>query len=379
MTRETGFIVLAFVFVFGACKRKDPEPQKEPQEEGVDVRLSGKALESAHLVTGKPRSSPRRATVTAAGTVDFVPSRVARVGPPVAGRVANIPVTPGQRVAKGALLVTLDSVDVGRARGDYDTARLRVEQSKAEVEREKRLVAGGASSDRALLAAQTELATAEASERAARDRLSTLGLGAGATGQGVPLVAPIAGTVLKLEARIGQPVGPTDTLVVVGETDSVWLAVDIYERDMSRIHVGDPVRVTSVAFPNRVFDGTVDQLSAVVDPERHVLEARIVMQNKDAALKPGMTATARILGAVEGDAGTAIVVPKSAIQTIDGQPFVFVEKDKGKYEMRGIERGADIDADVEVVRGLSGDETVVIEGTFILKSEALKAQMGAND
>jgi cobalt-zinc-cadmium efflux system membrane fusion protein len=92
-----------------------------------------------------------------------------------------------------------------------------------------------------------------------------------------------------------------------------------------------------------------------------------------------MTATARILGAAEGDAGTVLAVPRGAIQTIDGQPFVFVQREPGKFEMRGVERGADVDGEVEIARGLSGDETIVTDGTFILKSEALKAQMGAND
>lgn len=362
-----------------ACKSKPPEPQKEPKEDGVDVKLAPKALEAAHLVTAQPRSIARRANVTAAGKVDFVPSRVARVGPPIAGRVGTIPVVVGQKVGRGAVLITLESVEVGRARSDYLAAKTRVEQTKAETDRENRLLAGGATSDRAVLVAQTEQAQAQAQLRATEDRLSTLGLGVSASGQSVSLIAPIAGTVLQVNARMGQPVGPTDTLVVVGETEQVWLAIDVYERDVGKVHVGDEVRVTSVAFLGRVFDGKVDQIGAVVDPDRHVLEARIVLPNQDGALKPGMSANARILGAAVGDGGIALVVPRHAIQTVDGQPFVFVQREPGKYEMRPVERGAELDEDVEILRGLKADETVVVDGSFILKSEALKSQMGAND
>ena len=74
-----------------------------------------------------------------------------------------------------------------------------------------------------------------------------------------------------------------------------------------------------------------------------------------------------------------MVVPRHAIQTVDGQPYVFVQREPGKYEMRPVERGADLDDDVEIARGLKIDETVVVDGSFILKSEAMKAQMGAND
>jgi cobalt-zinc-cadmium efflux system membrane fusion protein len=317
--------------------------------------------------------------VSASGKVDFVPSRVARVGPPIAGRVGTIPVVGGQKVGRGAVLVTLESVEVGRARADFMAAKTRVDQTKSELDRENRLLAGGATSDRAVLVASTEQATAQAQLRAAEDRLSTLGLGASATGQSVALVAPIAGTVLQVNARMGQPVGPTDTLVVVGETEQVWLGVDVYERDVGKVHVGDDVRVTSIAFPGRVFDGKVDQLGSVIDGDRHVLDARIVLPNQDGALKPGMTASARILAAAEGDGGTEHVVPRHAIQTVDGQPFVFVQREPGKYEMRPVERGSELDDDVEILRGIDAKDTIVVDGSFILKSEALKAQMGAND
>ncbi|HSO32208.1 MAG TPA: efflux RND transporter periplasmic adaptor subunit [Labilithrix sp.] len=361
------------------CKPKAPEPQKEPKEDGVDVKLAPKALAAAHLTTAQPRSIPRLASVTAAGKVDFVPSRVARIGPPIAGRVGTIPVVVGQKVGRGAVLVTLESVEVGRARADYLAAKTRLEQTKAETERENRLLAGGATSDRAVLVAQTEQAQAQAQLRASEDRLSTLGLGVSASGQSVSLVSPIAGTVLQVNARMGQPVGPEATLVVVGETEQVWLEIDVYERDVGKVHVGDDVRVTSIAFPGRVFEGKVDQIGSTVDPERHVLEARIVLPNQDGALKPGMTASARVMGAAVGDGGTALVVSRHAIQTVDGQPFVFVQREPGKYEMRPVERGAELDDDIEILRGLKADETVVVDGSFILKSEALKAQMGAND
>jgi cobalt-zinc-cadmium efflux system membrane fusion protein len=374
-------LVLGALVADAACKRATPDPpKKEDKADGVDVVLGPKALEAARLKTGKPTIKARRTTVVAAGTIDFAPSRVARVGPSVGGRVGTIAVVPGQKVGKGARLVTIESVDVGRAKADYDVAKSRLDRAAAELEREQTLFAQHATSERAVLTAQTEKATAESELHAAQSRLATLGVGGAVQGQSMPLLSPLTGTVLELNARVGQPVGPTDTLVVVGETDQVWLAVDVYERDLGKVHVGDEVHVSSVAYPNRTFAGRVDLVATTVDPERHVLEARIVLDNKDGALRPGMTATARILGSAgETDAGAAIVVPRGAIQTIDGQPFVFVERGPGKFEMRGVERGTEVEGEVEITRGLSGDETLVTDGTFILKSEALKAQMGAND
>ena len=96
-----------------------------------------------------------------------------------------------------------------------------------------------------------------------------------------------------------------------------------------------------------------------------------------------MTAAARVVGKLEapadGGASNVITVPRSAMQTIDGQSFVFVEKEARKYELRGVERGSEIENEVEVLRGLTGTEKIVIEGSFILKSQILKDQMGTND
>ena len=343
------------------------------------MSLSPRSLLAAKLTTGKPERVPRRSSLVVAGSVDFVPSRVARIGPQIAGRVASVPVVPDQAVGKGTLLVTLDSIDVGRARGDFLEAKSHVARAESELAREERLVDAGASSERSMLAARSELDLSRLSLNTAGDRLHTLGATGGNGASGVSLVSPIAGKVLEVKARLGQPVGPTDTLIVVGETSQVWLAVDIYERDLSRVHLGDDVLAKSIAYPERTFAGKVDQLASALDPERRVLEARIVLANPDGALRPGMTATAHILDALEPGAAPVISVPRGSLQTIDGQPFVFVQLAAGKFELRAVERGAELENGVEIKQGLTGDETIVTEGSFILKSEALRAQMGSND
>lgn len=360
----------------GAEEAEAPAAKKDPE---VDVALSPEALKSAKLSTGKPLKAPRRVSLTVAGSIDFVPSRVARIGPQISGRVASVPVAPGQAVGRGATVVTLDSVDIGKARADFLEAKAQQQLAEAEVAREGRMLEAGASSERAQQSAKTALDLAKVNVTAANDRLRTLGAAAGGGASSFALSSPIAGKVLEVKARIGQPVGPTDTLIVVGETSQVWLAVDIYERDLSRVKVGDEVVASSVAYPDRTFTGTVDQLASVVDPERRVLEARIVLSNPDSVLKPGMTATARIVGVPEAGAPPVISVPRGAIQTIDGQPFVFVQLGDGKFRLNAIDRGADLDSGVEVKQGLNGDETIVTEGSFILKSEVLRAQMGSND
>jgi cobalt-zinc-cadmium efflux system membrane fusion protein len=383
---------LVLLLVIGqavACKGKEHEAEaaskRSEKEPGVDVVLSPEAEKGAHLAVTQASLRPRRTSLTVAGLVDFTPSRVARIGPNISGRVAKVSVSPGQRVTKGTVVATLEGIEVGRARADWLAVRSRLELAEVEVAREEKMVSAGASAERNLQTARMEKRVAEAELRAAEGRLATFGVrgSEGPVSSMVPLITPLAGTVLEVKARIGQPVGATDTLVVVGETTEVWLTVDVYERDLGKVHIGDEVTARSIAFPDRSFGGHVDHMDSLVDPDRRALKARIVLPNPDGALRPGMTANALILGApVVDDAGaplSVVTVPRGAVQTIDGAPFVFVPKQNGKYEMRAVERGQEAEGAVEILHGLNAGEPIVSEGSFILKSEVLREQMGAND
>jgi membrane fusion protein, heavy metal efflux system len=383
----------------------------EHKPEGIDVQLSGPALEAAALKTGKPRLGTHRVSLTAAGRIEFPPSRVARVGPTTEGRVTLLRVEPGQRVTKGAALATIVSADVGRVRGDLLAARTRLKSADLELAREKELIDHRLSTERALVAAETERALSQLGVQTAQERLRALGASGGgadrSSGSSMSLTSPLAGSVLEVHARLGQVVGPSDTLFVVGEIDVLWLVIDVYERDLSGVHVGDAARVTALAFPDRVFEGKVDYIAQTVSPERRAIEARVVLANPDGALRPGMSAVARVLSqagaagaagatgaagaaGATGAAGAAgmpnaaasnqvLSVPRAAVSAIDGQPYVFVERSRGAFELRAIEPGPETEGMVEVMRGLGPDDVIVTDGAFILKSEFLREQMGKND
>lgn len=398
-------LVATVVAIASSCKPKgEPEAKTTAptREAGVDVELTPQALAAAHLTTVKVEASARGAAITAAGTLEFVPSKVARVGPIVDGRVLSVRVQPGDKVTAGAALCTLDSPPVGRARADYVQAVSRLMLAERELARERTLASEGATSQREVERADTARAVADFEARAAGERLRSYGVDPrplSAQDAGIPMASsatglssPIAGTVMQVDARVGQSVHAADTLFVVGSIDALWLIVDVYERDLARVRLGDPVKVTVLSRPGRVFDGRVDYLSTVVDPERRVAHVRVGLPNADLALGPGMSATARILvqdpgplaaldgGSAEGGAAPEpILVPREAVQAVDGQPFVFVERGAGRYELRAIERGKDYEGRVEVIRGLSAGETIVCGGSFILKSELLREQMGKND
>ncbi|RYZ67108.1 MAG: hypothetical protein EOP08_03480 [Proteobacteria bacterium] len=132
-------LLILAALALAACRPKteEPAPAKALGEE-IDVALSERALEAARLAFAKPVSAPRQFAVTVAGSIEFTPSRVARIGPSIAGRVSSVPVAPGQKIAKGAQVVTIESVELGRAQAELTIAKSNAEVSVAELEREKR-------------------------------------------------------------------------------------------------------------------------------------------------------------------------------------------------------------------------------------------------
>ena len=391
------------------CKKKDvPEPEAAKptgQADTAEISLGPGLLDASSIRTAKGRIAAKRTSVAVTGTLEFVPNRVARVGPLIDGRVLQIKVDPGQRVTPGAVLATVESVEVGRARADYLTSQVRVEFAARERARQYNLADSGLTSGQSVQAAENQSDLAIVEKRAAAERLSAVGVRAeelNAVGEGrasrpstsTVLKTPLGGVVLDVNARVGQPVTSSDTLFVVGEIDKVWLIVDVYERDVARVRTGDEARARVVSYPEREFRGVVDYVSGIIDPVRKAASARVVLDNPEGLLRPGMSATAHLFGEQKavaartrdggvGPASTAptnvLVVPKEAIQTIDGQPFVFLEKGAGKFNLRAIVRGEEVDGEVEITRGLTAEETIAVDGTFVLKSEALRAQMGSND
>ncbi|MCC6644959.1 MAG: efflux RND transporter periplasmic adaptor subunit [Polyangiaceae bacterium] len=345
----------------------------------ADEKLAAAALKIEPAVEARATS-----TTSLAGMIEVAPGRVARVGPRASGRITRVQARIGARVAAGAALASVESVEVGQARADYLEALARQQRADTEVERELKLVEARATTEREVVAARTDARVAKIQLRATEERLRAFGAGvpdpktSSTGGSHVTLTTPIAGAVLEATARVGQTVGPTDTLFVVADLDEVWLLVDVHERLVPRVAEGDRAEVSVLAAPGRTFEGKVEQLGAMVDPTTKSLRARIVLANPDRALKPGMSATAVL--ARDGAASEPVVtVARTAVQRVDGLPFVFVELSRGRFAMRPVEVGAVTHGRAEIVRGVRSGEPVVTEGSFLLKSELLRDQMGKND
>jgi len=310
------------------------------------------------------------------GTITYDEGRVSHVGPRTEGRIADIRAELGSRVRRGQALAILESAVVGRTQASLGEAQALLEIARENYEREKRLEEQGISSRKELLEAQAALRSAEAAAQGSRSELIALG-GSGGSGGRFSVTAPFDGIVVEKHATLGEVVGPADQLFTVADISRLWIELAVFERDLPRVRTGQEVSVTTSAYPDRVFRGRIVYVGDILDPETRAVRARIEIANADRALKPGMFARALIETGEEGE--PLVVVPRDAVQTVEGAPSIWVPAGSREFRALPVTLGETLeDGRVRILSGLAAGDTLVVVGAFALKAELSKEEFGGH-
>jgi RND family efflux transporter MFP subunit len=186
----------------------------------------------------------------------------------------------------------------------------------------------------------------------------------------VPIVAPIAGTITDRQVNPGQVVD-TSTLTpwqmfTIVNTDRVWVDGDIYDKDVSRVRLGQPVTIQVASLPNRRFLGHLTYVSPGIDPAAHTLKVRAAIANPAGLLKNAMFADVAI---DTGRGLQTLFIPVGAVQTEKEKQFVLVETAAGQYKKRFVRTGPEKDGMFVVRDGLRAGERVVTHGGLFVGAE----------
>jgi cobalt-zinc-cadmium efflux system membrane fusion protein len=313
------------------------------------------------------------------GTVTFHEDHVAVVGPLVAGRISRLGAGVGDAVRRGEVLAEIESAEVGQARADLVAAKARSAAAEANLRRETELAEKKISSSRERELAAAQAVTEQAGVRAATMRLRAIGLSAvdidelerRDAGGRVPMRAPIGGTVIERKVTLGQAVERATDAFKIADTSKVWVTLDLYEKDVGRVHVGQEVEMWTDARPGESFRGHVAFIVPVIDEATRTAKVRLEVPNPAGALRAGQLVTARVLADAKRDVAEVLAVPRSAIEQLEGKTVVFV-RNGSAFERRAVLTGSSGGDRVEIRKGLAPGEEVAVEGAFLLKSELLR-------
>lgn len=187
------------------------------------------------------------------------------------------------------------------------------------------------------------------------------------------LKAPINGVIIERTATMGELVDKSKVIYTISDPSQLWVIAEIKERDIAAVKTGQDATFSVLAYPQEKFHGKVALVGNQVDSGTRTLEVRIEADNKDGRLKPGMFADVEIITTVLAN---VLLIPDSALQTDGDDQIVFVALDGNRFEKRAVKLGDEQEGQVQVREGLKAGEKVVTDGSFILKSEMLKGELG---
>jgi membrane fusion protein, heavy metal efflux system len=393
-------MLLAALLVGSGCSKKETtEKQKAPEAaqqlgsekkeaspDGI-VKLTAEGAKAAGIETQKVVAEAPSALISATAVLEINGDRVAKVNPRAAGRAVTVNVSQGDRVRHGQVLVEVDSVDMDQAWSDYLKAKGRLDLAAKSVRREETLFEKKVSPEKDLLKARQEFSEAEADLLLAKERFRLLGVdaqkvetdtnGADHKHPMIPVCAPLSGVIIERTVAKGEMIGPEKTLFTVADLSTLWLMVDIYEQDLGKVRTGLQVKLSVSAYPGREFKGRISYLSDVMDEKTRTVKARVVIDNKEGLLKPGMFATASIDSTKTLQTGNVIAVPEEAVFLDGSDRYVFVRIGDGRFVMRRVSVGPVVNRKIEIKEGLKEGDEVVAKGVFALKSELKKETLEA--
>lgn len=361
--------------------------QRAPAE-GCTTEKSRVRLASVEMVTRAGltfATIERRAvtqTVSCNAEVAYDGNRFAHLASRVAGIVREVRVDLGTRVRGGEVLAVVESPELAAAKADYLQSSELVTLNRANYERQMALASSGAAATREVQEMRTELAESEIALARAQQRLSTFGLSAAEiaaitaskeTGSVLPLTAPFDGEIVDRHAVVGETAEPSRPLFSIAETGRMWAMLDLTDPSAA-VRVGQPVLLRVDGMPQAVFEGTLTWISTQLDPRTRTLKARAEFDNADGTLKANMFGRAQITLRAEQP---TLLAPKEAVQWDGCCNIVFVRSGPAEFEPRKVRLGPGIDGAFEVLEGLNEGDTVVKQGSFLLKTEILKDQIGA--
>lgn len=366
----------------GKEKKEGHEGNDEHGEEKL-VKMSVEVQKQSGVVVASAKKQRLAGLISATGKVEANADKIAHVSPRISGKVVTVKSSLGDSVAAGQVLVTLDSVELGEALNRYHQSQTRFSLAQSNMDRIKTLVDKKIAARKEILQAETDYKTAQTELHTDEERLSLYGVSV-VDLQGehhkkplLPVRSPISGIITEKHAIVGELSDPSKSLYTVADLSSLWVLVDIHEKDLAKVRRGQAATVIVGAFPNQKFRGRITYLADLVDEATRTVKARVEVPNPGRKLKPEMFATVEL--ALAADAPPVLAVPEEAVQELDGKKMIFVAEKDTEFEPRAVELGRASGGLVEVVSGLKEGERYAVKGAFTLKSELKKGELEGDE
>jgi cobalt-zinc-cadmium efflux system membrane fusion protein len=297
--------------------------------------------------------------------IESDPTHTAAVLTPLAGRVLEVKVALGDRVAQGQILAVIDSPDLAKAYDDNDKAADVFALTEKNLARQEGQAKIGAASDRDLDQARSDHRQASAEYTRTQAHLRVVGASAEPNERSRLLTvrASMAGSITALSVARGNMINdPTQPMMTLADLSTVWVTALVPEKDVAAVSKDQEAEVSLAAYPDRVLQGKVLFVADVIEPDSRRNKIRIAFPNPEHRLKPNMFASVTLLGAKQ----TRVVLPTSALLMNNDRTSVFVATAPWTFERRTVEPQLEEGPSVAIRSGLQAGDQVVVKGGILL-------------
>ena len=369
-----------------AATPKSEEKAVEKKEETTNrVELSPEALKRANLEIIEVTSQSLGQVLSATGHLAMNEDASVRVGTFVDGRVVHIFAKVGDFVRKGQTLVHIHSHELTDARGNVAKAKASI------VEKEKALAFAQAEADRAtrlfeakaiakrevdqanahVISIKAEIELVKAELERASEFLEHLAVDQDAPDE-VAIRSTLSGVVTKRLVTEGSVVSDANDLMEISNASTLWAIAEVPEVNAALVRIGQSVAIKVPSLGDATISGKIIHIGAALNPETRTMQVRCLVNNPRGILRPEMYATIEIRG---GATSSTLVIPREAVQDINGEKVVFIAHEDNSFEKKVVEPGREQGDKIEILNGLHSGQRVVTKGGFFIKTEFLKGTM----
>jgi len=303
------------------------------------------------------------------GKISFDENFTSRISSPILGRATKLHAQIGDTVKAGQALVSIDSPDLGGAIADYRKAMADLELKRKALERSQMLLDGGVIAHKDFESSEADMAQSQAEATRTKGRLKNLNIdsNSAAGAETFTLKAPMAGVIVDRQINVGNEVRPdaNTPLFIITNPSHLWATIDLPERDLSKISLGQPISIQVDAYQNESFTGRIKSIGTMVDPVTRRIQVRCSVDSKN-KLKPEMYAR---ITPLNNRNQKAIRIPNSALITEGLYSYVFVETSPGHLKKRRVTLDVQEREYATVKAGLAAGEKLVVSGAILLNSE----------
>lgn len=360
-----------------------PEPDGHDHEEHEesdsfdDIPLTQQQVSTAELRMSEVQTRELDATLRVTGTLVLRPQSMADVSSLMGGVVRSILVSEGQRVAKGQVVATVENTSVVTLQREYFTALRESEAARAELTRQQTLAKAGAGVAKNLQQAETAARIADASLTGIGQQLRQMGISPKSVASGsfatvFPLRAPISGTVSRISASIGSYADMQSPLLAIRDNSAMECDLNVFEKDVAKVAVGDRVELLLANQPGRVLRGRVYGVNQYFNDAAKSVAVHVRL---DAAPRQGLIDGMYVSGTIATGRQKCRALPSQAIVSTEGKSYIFALNGKprgGKYSFSRHEVTTGVTSDgfteVDLCEHIRPDSRIVTDNVYYLAS-----------